>query len=142
MRSALRKFISALTPLQRSAAAALLCASIWTLFYFLFLRTPLPRGWTIRRTECVWIVAGAAGGALCRLISRRLWPVGLGAGAGIAFGGAEAYVSDVYMSYWQRMSSGLVLAPFPLFLWTAILGGWAVARLISASDSFRNDYER
>ena len=150
MLGAVRKYIGALTRWQRSLVSTLLCASVWTLFYFLFLRTPLPPGWTIRRAEYVCIAVGAAGGALWRLISRRLWPVAIGAGAGIALGGAEANVSDTSISYWQRMSGGLVWAPLPLFLWMAILGGWAMASFAntrrfsapSAPNLFRNKYER
>jgi hypothetical protein len=150
MLGGVRKYIRGLTRWQRSGVSALLCASVWTLFYFLFLRTPLPPGWTIRRAEYVCIAAGAAGGALCRLISRRLWPVALGAGAGIVLGGAEAYVSDTFISYWQRASGALVLAPLPLFLWMAILGGWTIASFAmtprnsapGAPNLFQNKYER
>jgi hypothetical protein len=120
----MRLFLHRLAPWQRGTVAALVNACAWTLVYFLFLRTPLPAGWTVRSAEFACLAAGVMGGALGCLTSRRLWPVALGAATGIIFGGAEAVVSDVSMSYWQRVTSGLVIAPLPLYLWLSIVTSW------------------
>jgi len=64
------------------------------------------------------------GGALACMTSRRLWPVALGAATGIILGGAEAVVSDVSISYWRRVTGGLVMAPLPLYLWLCIIASW------------------
>jgi len=99
-------------------------ASAWSLVYFLFLRTPLPAGWTIRSAELASLGARIIGGALACTTSPRLWPVALGAATGVILGGAEAVVSDISISYWQRVTSGLVVAPLPLYLWLSIVMSW------------------
>jgi hypothetical protein len=124
MLGGMRQYVRALTPRQRGAVAAIVNACAWTLVYFLFLRTPLPVGWTFRAAEFACLAAGVVGGALACMTSRRLGPVALGAGAGIILGGAEAVVSDVSISHWQRVTSGLVLAPLPLYLWLTIVASW------------------
>jgi hypothetical protein len=88
------------------------------------LTTPLPALWTLHSAELACLVAGIIGGALACMVSRQLWPVALGAAVGIVLGGAEALVSDISISYWQRITSGLVLAPFPLYLWLCIVVSW------------------
>src|SRR5215468_5719796 len=104
-------FLEGVGSWQRGIIAAIVNACAWTLLYFLFLRTPLPTGWTMRSAELGCLTVGVIGGALACMTSRRLWPVALGAAIGIVLGGAEAVVSDVSLSYWQRVTSGFVMAP-------------------------------
>ncbi len=84
------RFLHGLAPWQRGAVATIANACAWILLYFLFLRTPLPAGWTMRSAEFACLAAGVMGGALACMTSRRLWPVALGAATGIILGGAEA----------------------------------------------------
>lgn len=118
------RFIDGLAPWQRGCVAALVNASVWSLLYFLFLRTPLPDGWTIGSAKGACLAAGVIGGVLACLTSRRLWPVALGAAVGIILGGAEAVVSDTLISYWQQIVDAMIMAPFPLYLWLCIVASW------------------
>lgn len=126
---AMKRFRDRLAPWQRGAAAAIVNASFWTLLYFLFLRTPLPPGWSIRTAAIACLGAGVIGGAVACLTSRRLWPVALGAGIGIILGGAEAVVSDVTISYWRRLTGSLAIVPLPLYLWLSIIASWTAVSL-------------
>jgi hypothetical protein len=119
-----RSYLRGIGMWQRGLVSAVVNACVWTILYLLFLRTPLPVGWSIRTAEVVCAGVGIVLGGLGCMTSRRLWPIAVGAAAGIVMGGAEAVVSDTSMSYWQRVCSGLVLAPFPLYLWLAIVGSW------------------
>jgi len=120
----MRRVLLGLVPWQRGTIAAILNACVWTLLYFLFLRTPLPAGLSMRSAELALLAAGVVGGAIACIISRRLWPVALGAASGIILGGAEAVVSDISISYWQRVTDGFVMAPLPAYLWLCIIASW------------------
>jgi hypothetical protein len=124
------RFAADLMPWQRAAAATMLSASVWTLLYFLFLRTPLPSGSHIRTVEIAGLLGGVLAGAVSRAFSRRVWPLALGAAIGIILGGSEAYVSDTAASFWQRAAGGLVMGRYALALWITIIGGWAVANVV------------
>jgi hypothetical protein len=122
----IRSFVNGLEPWQRGLVAAIVSACIWAPAYFFFLRMPLPGGWTIRGATLACLAGGCVAGAAGCLVSRRLWPIAVGAAAAIILGGAEAVWSDVSMSYWERVRSGLVVAPLPLYLWLCIVSAWMV----------------
>jgi hypothetical protein len=123
------RFVRGLALWQRGTVAAIVNACAWTLLYFLFLRMPLPAGWTVRSASLACLAAGVMGGACACVTSRRLWPVALGAATGIILGGAEAVFSDVTISYWRRVTGGLVMAPLPLYLWLCIIASWVAVSL-------------
>src|SRR5262245_46324046 len=93
--SGMARFLHGLAPWQRGTVAAIMNACAWTLYYFLFLRTPVPTGWTMLSAKLACLAGAALGGALACMTSRRLWPVALGSAVGLILGGAEAVVSDV-----------------------------------------------
>jgi hypothetical protein len=125
----LNGYLAGLAAWQRGVVAAILNTCVWTLAYFLFLRAPLPAGWSVRDAMHACLAFGCVGGVLGCATSRRLSPIAVGAAAGIILGGAEAAWSDISMSYWQRVTSGLVVAPFPLYLWFSIVGTWMLASI-------------
>lgn len=126
----LKTFVAALTAFQRGIVSTLLNACIWTLFYFLLLRTPMPTGWTVATVYKAGLLSSFVGGAMCRVTSARVWPLALGAAVGIVMGASEAYFSDVILSFWRRVEGGLdIPGRYPLRLWLTIVAGWTIAHV-------------
>ena len=130
MLAAMGRYVDGLTMWQRLIVAAIFSVSLWTLFYFFAMRTSLPAGWSVRRAELAILAVAAAGGALSRAVSRTISPVVFGAAAGVVLGGSEAYVSDVSVSFWQRVAGGLVNTPFTILLLVVIASAWTVAHVV------------
>jgi hypothetical protein len=83
---------------------------------------------TIREALLLGLMVGIIGGGLSRTISRRLWPVGVGSAIGIVVGGGEAYTSDVFLSFWQRVWDSLAtMGGYSFGLWLAIVVSWMAA---------------
>ena len=133
-------FVSHLGPTQRGVAAALVNASVWTLYYYYFLTTPMPRGWTMRIAGPIGLGVAFVGGIVMRATSQRLWPIGVGVAFGLAFGAGEGYITDTMVPWWLRIWRGLEMCGlFSVYVWTCALAGWLAADVVLIRQRRRSE---
>ena len=110
---------------------AAILALVTTYVYAEGVRFPVPDTWSLGMSVAVGLVISAVLGILARLWCRDPWVVVAGSTAGFIFGANRSCISDISLSWWQRVECGLML-PYAIAWWAFVVSGWALAHLTKA----------